>query len=182
MLKYGTSSHSHHTACIAADNFFPYLPRIITTMRGCVACSDLWFWPISSRSFSCTVAIKWFLSLCPSIHPSPVPCSRVPCGSLHISWIIFIFNTNTSLMPCLPCGSLHISWIIFIFSTNTTYKGVMSHVIFPGQYVKGQGRRQCSKFHPCPLHCSETIWWVCFICGTNTTYEWIMCHLPFSDQ
>ena len=29
---------------------------MITSMRGCVACNDLWPWPISSRSFSCDVA------------------------------------------------------------------------------------------------------------------------------
>ena len=31
---------------------FPYLPQIITTIRGCVVCDDLWPWPISSRSFN----------------------------------------------------------------------------------------------------------------------------------
>ena len=33
------------------DGFFPYLAQMITRMRGCVAYSDLWPWPISSRSF-----------------------------------------------------------------------------------------------------------------------------------
>ena len=32
--------------------FFPYLAQMITSMRSCVACDDLWPWPISSRSFS----------------------------------------------------------------------------------------------------------------------------------
>ena len=31
--------------------FFPYLAQIIITIRGCVACNDLWHWPIFSRSF-----------------------------------------------------------------------------------------------------------------------------------
>ena len=31
--------------------FFPYLVQMINSMRGCVACDDLWPWPISSRSF-----------------------------------------------------------------------------------------------------------------------------------
>ena len=31
--------------------FFPYLAQMITSMRGCVAYSDLWPWPISLRSF-----------------------------------------------------------------------------------------------------------------------------------
>ena len=33
------------------DGFFPYFAQMITSMRGCVACNDLWPWPISSRSF-----------------------------------------------------------------------------------------------------------------------------------
>ena len=33
------------------DRFFPYLAQMITSMRGCVACNDLWPWTISSRSF-----------------------------------------------------------------------------------------------------------------------------------
>ena len=32
--------------------FFPYLAQIIISTRGCVACNDLWPWPIFSRSFS----------------------------------------------------------------------------------------------------------------------------------
>ena len=33
------------------DGFFSYLAQMITSMRGCVTCNDLWPWPISSRSF-----------------------------------------------------------------------------------------------------------------------------------
>ena len=33
------------------DGLFPYLAQMITSMRGCAACNDLWPWPISSRSF-----------------------------------------------------------------------------------------------------------------------------------
>ena len=38
-------------ASTVQDGFFPYLVQIINSMRGCVACDDLWPWPISSRSF-----------------------------------------------------------------------------------------------------------------------------------
>ena len=31
--------------------FFPYLAQIIISIRGCVACNDLWPWPIFSGSF-----------------------------------------------------------------------------------------------------------------------------------
>ena len=33
------------------DGFFPYLVQMITSMRRCVTCDDLWPWLISSRSF-----------------------------------------------------------------------------------------------------------------------------------
>ena len=38
------------------DGFFHYLTQMITSMRGCVTCNDLWPWHISSRLFSCDVA------------------------------------------------------------------------------------------------------------------------------
>ena len=38
-------------ASTVPDGFFPYLVQMITSMRRCVACDDLWPWPISSRSF-----------------------------------------------------------------------------------------------------------------------------------
>ena len=39
------------------DGFFPYLVQIITSMRRCVACDDLWPGPISSRSFD--LVLTW---------------------------------------------------------------------------------------------------------------------------
>ena len=38
-------------ASTVPDGLFPYLVQMITSMRRCVACDDLWPWPISSRSF-----------------------------------------------------------------------------------------------------------------------------------
>ena len=38
-------------ASTVQDGFFPYLVQMIASMRRCVACDDLWPWPISSRSF-----------------------------------------------------------------------------------------------------------------------------------
>ena len=52
--KYGTSCHVRCTKYTVIDWFFPYLAQMITSLRGCVACNDLWPWPISS--FSCDVA------------------------------------------------------------------------------------------------------------------------------
>ena len=55
------------------DGFFPYLVQIITSKRRCVACDDLWPWPISSslgrdlenrvRSVASTVLDGFFLYL-----------------------------------------------------------------------------------------------------------------------
>ena len=41
----------HPVASTVQDGFFPYLVQMINSMRGCVACDDLWPWPMSSRSF-----------------------------------------------------------------------------------------------------------------------------------
>ena len=38
-------------ASTVQDGFSPYLVQMINSKRGCVACDDLWPWPISSRSF-----------------------------------------------------------------------------------------------------------------------------------
>ena len=38
-------------ASTVQDGFFPYLVQMINSTRGCVACDDLWPWPISSRLF-----------------------------------------------------------------------------------------------------------------------------------
>ena len=38
-------------ASTVQGGFFPYLIKMINSMRGCVAWVDLWPWPISSRSF-----------------------------------------------------------------------------------------------------------------------------------
>ena len=58
LQKYGISCGVHSTVCTFLDEFFLYLAQMITNMRGCVACNDLWPWPISSRSFSHDFAIK----------------------------------------------------------------------------------------------------------------------------
>ena len=56
LLKYGTPWHVRSTALIVLDEFFPYLAQMITSMRRCVTCNDLWPWSISSRVFSYDIA------------------------------------------------------------------------------------------------------------------------------
>ena len=44
-------------ASAVLDGFFSYLVQMITSMRRCVACHDLWPWPISSRSFDLVLTL-----------------------------------------------------------------------------------------------------------------------------
>ena len=46
----GLENRVRSVASTVPDGFFPYLVQMITGMRRCVACDDLWPWPISSRS------------------------------------------------------------------------------------------------------------------------------------
>ena len=46
---------------------------------------------------------------------------------------------------CQLCGSLHVSWIIFICGTNTTHEGMMCHIPFPGRTI-GQKSRSHGSF------------------------------------
>ena len=56
LLKYVTFCHVRSTAPIVLDEIFPYLAQMITSMRRCVTCNDLWAWPVSLRLFSCDIA------------------------------------------------------------------------------------------------------------------------------
>ena len=47
----GLENRVRSVASTVLNGFFPYLVQMITSMRRCVACDDLWPWPISSRSF-----------------------------------------------------------------------------------------------------------------------------------
>ena len=55
LLKYGTSCCVCSTAWAVLDELFPYLAQMITSIRGCVTCHDLWLWRISSWLFSCSI-------------------------------------------------------------------------------------------------------------------------------
>ena len=85
-------------------------------------------------------------------------------------YIGFTLSVRLSPMPCPLCGSLPISWIIFICSTNTTMREwcVMYHFQVNRSKVKVMGHLN---FGPCRLHGSATLWRICFIYGINTTYE-----------
>ena len=52
LQKYGASCRVRSTAHTVLDGFLPYLAQIVTSISGCVACNDIWSWPIYSRQFS----------------------------------------------------------------------------------------------------------------------------------
>ena len=49
-LGLGLENRVRSVASAVPNGFFPYLVQMITSMRRCVTCDDLWPWPISSRS------------------------------------------------------------------------------------------------------------------------------------
>ena len=72
------------------DGFFPYLVQMINSMRGCVACDDLWPWPISSRSFG-----HGFENRVRSV------ASTVPDG-----FFPYLAQMITSMRKCVACDDL----------------------------------------------------------------------------
>ena len=69
LLQYSTSFRIHSTTCTVLDGLYSYLTMMIISMRGFVACNDLWCWLICSRSFSCHVA--HFMELTHMWHKKP---------------------------------------------------------------------------------------------------------------
>ena len=53
----GLENRVYSVESTVPNGFFPYLVQMITSMRRCVACDDLWPWPISSRSLD--LVLTW---------------------------------------------------------------------------------------------------------------------------
>ena len=111
-------------ASTVQDGFFPYLVQMINSMRGCVACDDLWPWPISSRSFgldlenrvrsvASTVLDGFFLYLAQMI---TIIRGCVACYVFFRIWIFGKFFTffGLDLEKKISCSR----WILSIFGTN----------------------------------------------------------------
>ena len=108
------------------DGFFPYLVHLINSMRGCVACDDLWPWPISSRSFgldlenrvrfvASTVLDQFFLYLAQMI---TIIRGCVACYFFSESGI-WIFGKFLKFFGVDLEKKIYSSrWILSIFSTN----------------------------------------------------------------
>ena len=138
--KFDTSCGAGSTTCTVLDGFFPYLAQMITSMRGCVACNDLWPWSISSRSFSHDFAIK-LLKYGTSCAVRSTACTVLDEFFLYLAQMI------TNMRGYVVCNDLW-PWPIFsrLFSCEVAYLmdyihmwskynpgGMMCHVPFPGQ-------------------------------------------------
>ena len=109
------------------DGFFPYLVQMINSMRGCVACDDLWPWPISSRSFgldlenrvrfvASTVLDQFFLYLAQMI---TIIRGCVACYIVFRIWKFkFLVNFRNFSALTLKKKIYSSRWILSIFSTN----------------------------------------------------------------
>ena len=90
LLKSVTSCLICSTACTVLTWFFPYLALMITSMRGCVTCSDIWHWPISSCVHAYIFRYtRAYICLCASTMTT------------NIWFIIFLFNLNRGCV-CAP--------------------------------------------------------------------------------
>ena len=114
-------------ASTVQDGFFPYLVQIINSIRGCVACDDLWPWPISSRSFgldlenrvrsvASTVLDGFFLYMAQMI---TIIRGCVACYVFFRIWkfefLANFWNFSALTLKIKICSS---RWILSIFSTN----------------------------------------------------------------
>ena len=99
------------------DGFFPYLAQIIISIRGCVACNDLWPWPIFSRSFGldlenrvCSVASTVLHGFFPYLVQMITSMRR--CVACHDLWLWPISSRSFDLI--LTWGIQHdlVVWVI----------------------------------------------------------------------
>ena len=119
--------HVRPVASTVQDGFFPYLVQMITSMRRCVACDDLWPWSISSRSFdldlenrvrsvASTVLNGFFLYLA---QMTTIIRGCVACYVLLKIWKLeFLANFWNFSALTLKKKIYSSRWILSIFITN----------------------------------------------------------------
>ena len=114
-------------ASTVQDGFSPYLVQMINSKRGCVACDDLWPWPISSRSFgldlenrvrsvASTVLDGFFFYIAQII---TIIRGCVACYDFFRIWKFeFLANFWNFSTFTLKKKIYNSRWILSIFSTN----------------------------------------------------------------
>ena len=70
--------------------FLPYLAQIIISIRGCVACNDLWPWPIFSRSFGLDLENR----------------GRSVASTVLDGFFPYLVQMITSMRRCVACDDL----------------------------------------------------------------------------
>ena len=95
--------HVRSVTSTVLDGFFPYLPQMITTMRGCVAHNDLWPWPISSRSFGLDIENRVRF--------------RSVASTVLDGFFIYLAQMITIIRGCVACYIFFRIWI-FEFLAN----------------------------------------------------------------
>ena len=93
--------------------FFPYLAQIIITIRGCVACNDLWPWPIFSRSFILDLE----------------NCFHAVASTLLDGFFPYLVQMITSMRRCVACDDLW-PWPISSRSFDLDFENRVRSVAF----------------------------------------------------
>ena len=96
--------------------FFPYLAQIIISIRGCVACNDLWPWPIFSRSFGLDLENR----------------VRSVVSTVLDGFFPYLVQMITSIRRCVVCDDLWpwpISWRSFDLDFENRVRSVTFSVL-----------------------------------------------------
>ena len=115
-MKIDITNRVHSVAFTVLDGLFPYLVQMITGMRRCVACDDLWPWPISSRSFD--LALTWDPTWLNSVgnHEAAGVSSERSCSSFRY------FDDNSFKCNKYCCTTLgRLSYILQQISVYITH-------------------------------------------------------------
>ena len=95
------------------DGFFPYLAQMIASMKGCVACNDLWPWPISSRSFGLGLENR----------------VRSVASTVLDGFFLYLVQMITSMRRCVACDNLW-PWPISSRSFDLDFENRVRSVTF----------------------------------------------------
>ena len=93
--------------------FFPYLAQIIISIRGCVACNDLWPWPIFSRPFDLDLENR----------------VRSVASTVLDGFFPYLVQMITSMRRCVACDDLW-PWPISSRSLDPDFENRVCSVTF----------------------------------------------------
>ena len=107
-------------ASTVQDGFFPYLVQMITSMRRCVACDDLWPWPISSRSFDLDLE----------------NCVRSVASTVLEGFLLYLAQMMIIIRGCVACYVFFQNLEIWIFGKFFKFFGLdLEKKIYSSQWI-----------------------------------------------